>query len=134
MSGTEADGMRIGGLWFLAPAEALVRLRDGALLVDLRAEELVAMKRFQVPETVWIPHLQLAEHLQVLPRERLLVLADSSGVYLRAAAALLQEQGFSRVACLNGGMLAWDQGGLPVDTDPARLLAGACPCVLRSRR
>jgi hypothetical protein len=38
------------------------------------------------------------------------------------------------VACLNGGMLLWDQEGLPVVTDAAALLHGECPCVLRPRK
>lgn len=127
-------GMVIQGLRFLSPAEARAALDDGALLLDLRSEDLFAMKRFQVPEALHIPHRELPQRFAEVPAGRRLVLADSSGVFLRAAAALLQARGFDQVACLNGGMLAWDQQGLPVAADPAALLQGECACVMKSRK
>ncbi|HLO69206.1 MAG TPA: rhodanese-like domain-containing protein [Holophaga sp.] len=126
--------MVISGLWFLAPGEALALLQEGALLVDLRSEELAAMKAFAVPERIHLPHRALPGRVEELPRGRLLVLADSSGVYLRGAAALLRSAGFDRLALLNGGMLAWDQADLPVLTDAGALLHGDCACVMRSRK
>ncbi len=129
-----APGMNIQGLCFLAPLEALEALQQGALLVDLRSDDLVGMKAFSVPEYVHLPHTILAEHAAELPRDRLLVLADSSGVYTKGAAATLKGLGFERIACLNGGMLAWDQAGLPLVTDAEALLHGECACVMRSRK
>lgn len=127
-------GMVIQGLRFLSPAEARTVLEWGALLLDLRSEDLIAMKRFRVPETLHIPHLQLETRIGEIPRGRPLVLADTSGVFLRAAAALLQARGFDQLAGLNGGMLAWDQAGLSVDTDAEALLYGECACVMKSRK
>ena len=69
-----------------------------------------------------------------LPMDRLLVLADSSGVYTKGAAAQLRALGLSNIACLNGGMLAWDQAGMPLETDPDALLHGECACVMRARK
>lgn len=134
MEATRNPGMIIQGLWFLAPGEALEALEQGALLVDLRSDDLVEMKAFAVPRQLHLPHVELAEHLAELPTDQLLVLADSSGVYTKGAAALLQAAGFKQVACLNGGMLAWDQGGLPLVNDPAALLHGECACVMRSSK
>ncbi|BDU76440.1 rhodanese-like domain-containing protein [Mesoterricola sediminis] len=127
-------GMVIQGLWFLGPREALEQLSAGAVLVDLRSDALVEMKAFSVPRLVRVPHLQVAERAGDLPRAVLLILADASGVYTRAAARTLLAAGFDRVACLNGGMLAWDQEGLPLVTDPDALLHGDCACVMRSRK
>lgn len=134
MGAFEGKGLVIQGLRFLAPKEALATLQVGALLVDLRAEELFEMKAFRVPETLHIPHTELPELLPEVPGDRPLLLADSSGVYTKEAAHLLLARGFTQVACLNGGMLAWDQEGLPVATDAAALLHGECPCVLRPRK
>jgi rhodanese-related sulfurtransferase len=127
-------GMTIQGLWFLSPKEFQRILPQNPLLVDLRMEELVAMKTFDVPEWVHLPHDQLAEGMADLPKDRLLVLADASGVYTKAAARELLAHGFERIACLIGGMLMWDQEGYPVRTDPDLLLNGQCPCVLKSRK
>ncbi len=125
------SGMLVHGLWFLAPREALEALRGGAVLVDLRIEELIGMKAFPVPECIPIPHRVLAQRTGQLPKDRLLVLADASGVYVRQAAATLAEQGFQQVVALNGGMLAWEDAGLPVNMDPDALLQGACLCKLK---
>ena len=127
-------GMVIQRLRFLAPQEALEAVGEGAVLVDLRSEDLVAMKRFPVAKVLHLPHTTLAEHLQELPRDRPLLLADTSGVFIRPAAALLTAHGFTEVLCLNGGMLAWDQAGLPVVTDPEALLQGECACVMKNRK
>ena len=127
-------GMVIAGLRFLAPKDALAALNEGAVLVDLRLDELAEMKAFQVAETIRIPHEELAGLLSELPKDRPLLLADSAGVYTKEAAHLLLDHGFTQVACLNGGMLLWDQEGWPVTTDAAALLQGQCPCVLRPRK
>ena len=51
----EGKGLLIGGLRFLAPAEAYPLLAERmALLVDLREDYLVAMKRFLVPDIACI--------------------------------------------------------------------------------
>jgi len=134
MAAPRGSGMIVQGLWFLSPAEALPLLQSGAVLVDLRSDQLREMKAFLVPGLVSLPHPVDPALARTLPGDRLLILADSSGVYTRAAAAALEALGFRQLACLNGGMLAWDEAGLPLATDPATLLQGDCACVLRSRK
>ncbi len=130
----EGKGMVIQGLRFLSPRETWQVLEQGAVLLDLRSDELMEMKAFQVPVQIHVPHRELEAHSENLPADRPLVLADSSGVFTKAAAHFLLEHGFQQVACLNGGMLAWDQEDLPVVTDPEALLHGECACVMRSRK
>ena len=134
MEPTRGLGMIIQGLCFLSPHEALENLQQGAVLVDLRSDDLVEMKAFSVPEIIYLPHTMLAEHAADLPKDRLLILADSSGVYTKDAAATLKALGIEKIACLNGGMLAWDQANMPLLTDPEALLHGECACVMRSRK
>lgn len=134
MDAFEGKGMVIQGLRFLSPREAFQVLGQGAVLLDLRSDELMEMKAFEVPATIHVVHRDLASHCASLPLDRPLILADSSGVFTKAAAQFLLEHGFPQVACLNGGMLAWDQEGLPVVTDPGAILHGECACVMKSRR
>ena len=102
-------GMSIDGLWFLSPREVQQVLTRNPLLVDLRMDELVEMKTFDVPQWVHIPHDHLAEGMagpaQGPPAD--------PGRFLRR---LHQGRGqgthgpwFATIACLIGGMLAWDQ-------------------------
>ena len=132
MGAFEGKGMVIQGLRFISPKEALATLLDGVVLVDLRSDELLEMKAFRVPEVIYIPHRELLGLVSKLPSDRPLLLADSSGVFTKDAAHLLLDRGFTQVTCLNGGMLAWDQEGLPVATDPEAILHGECACVMRS--
>lgn len=134
MDAFEGRGMVIQGLRFLGPREGLHMLGQGALLLDLRSDELREMKAFGVPAQIHVPHRELETRYSDLPLDRPLILADSSGVYTKAAAHFLLAHGFQQVACLNGGILAWDQEGLPVLTDPAAILHGECACVMRSRK
>lgn len=109
-------------------------LRQGAALVDLRSDELVEMKAFGVPAIYHIPHRTLAACLSELPKDRLLVLADTSGVYTKDAARLLSGSGFTQVACLDGGMLAWEEAGMPLEMDPDSMMYGECACVMKSKK
>jgi rhodanese-related sulfurtransferase len=127
-------GMVIQGLRFLSPREALPLLEAGAVLVDLRPDELFEMKAFTVPACIHIPHHAFPDLMAKLPADRPLLVADAAGVYTKEAAHLLLARGFTQVACLNGGLLAWDQEGLPVTTDPEAMLYGECACVMKSRK
>ncbi len=128
----EGKGLMAGGLRFLAPADAYeILAARRALLVDLREDYLVAMKRFLVPDIACVRHDLMAELAATVPQDRALILADSAGVYTKEAARFLRSQGYGNVACLNGGMLAWDQAGMPVATDTGALLHGDCACVMR---
>ena len=127
-------GSHIQGLRFLSPQEAHGLLVTGAVLVDLRSDDLVEMKAFSVPSICHIPHRSLATCLSELPKDKLLVLADTSGVYTKEAAKLLLENGFPQVACLDGGMLAWDDAKMPLDMDPDSMMYGECSCVMKSKK
>lgn len=127
-------GRIYSGLRFLEPSEARKLLDAGAVLVDLRSEELAEMKAFQVPALVRMPHRLLPARLDALPRDRAMILADTSGVYAKEAARALLSAGFSEVACLNGGMLAWEDAAMPVATDPDQILHGECACVMSNRK
>jgi arsenate reductase len=134
MNPLEEKNASIPGLRFLSPQEAFDSLTKGAVLLDLRSDDLVEMKAFAVPEVFHIPHRSLATCLSELPKDKLLILADTSGVYTKTAAKLLLENGFPRVASLDGGMLAWDEAKLPLDMDPDSMMYGECACVMKSRK
>jgi arsenate reductase (thioredoxin) len=134
MNPLEEKNAPVPGLRFLSPKDANAELQAGASLVDLRSDDLVEMKSFSVPSVYHIPHRTLESCLIELPQDRLLILADTSGVYTKAAARLLMEHGFNRVACLDGGMLAWDDAKMPMNTDPDSMMYGECSCVMRSQK
>jgi arsenate reductase (thioredoxin) len=134
MNPLEEKNAPLAGLTFLSPRQAYAELSQGAVLVDLRSDDLAEMKAFAVPSVFHIPHRSLATCLSELPKDKPLILADSSGVYTKSAARLLFENGFTQVTCLDGGMLAWDEARMPLDADPDAMMYGDCSCVMRSRK
>lgn len=61
-----------------------------------------------------VPLATLPQAAQRWDREREIVLVCRSGARSARAAALLASMGFRRVMNMAGGMLAWNEAGLPV--------------------
>ena len=91
-------------------AEALAR--EGARLVDVReAEELQADGR--IPGALHVPLAELGQRAHELAGERLLIVCRS-GARSAMAADALRASGFD-AANVDGGILAWERDGLPVE-------------------
>lgn len=91
-------------------AEALVR--EGATLVDVReASELADDGR--IPGAVHIPLGELSQRAAELEGERV-VLVCRSGTRSAMAADALRASGWEAQS-VDGGILAWERDGLPVD-------------------
>ena len=100
---------------YLTPAEADERVQSGsALLLDIRTESEQADE--WIPGSQHIPLARLRERLEELPKERQIILQCGHGCRGSLAAAILKNEGFTRVANLAGGILAWKAAGLPTAT------------------
>lgn len=109
----------------LSPAQVQEALSKGnATLIDIReAEELVAngriegsvlaprgMLEFYADET-------LPYHKPEFDRNKKLILHCASGGRSALAAATLKQMGYTDVCHLDGGIKAWKEAGMPVQTD-----------------
>ncbi len=63
-----------------------------------------------------VPHTRLAAHLEELPKDRPLHVQCAGGVRSARACSFLQRRGYD-VVNIAGGFRAWQQAGLPVETD-----------------
>ena len=110
----------------VGPQEARQAVRDGALLIDIRAEHQRAADGV-VPEAIWFERNVLEwrcdpssdardERVGGLDRH-VIVMCDESYTSSLAAAAL-QQLGFARATDLHGGFQAWRAAGLPIDSAP----------------
>jgi rhodanese-related sulfurtransferase len=106
----------------LDPRQASEAIRDGALLIDIRAESQRAGDGV-VPGSLFIARNVLewrcdptSEHRdpRIDGRERQLILMCNEGYQSSLAAATLHELGLTRTTDLDGGFQAWRAAGLPV--------------------
>lgn len=127
------QGMVIQGVVHLSPKEALVAVERGALFVDLREDYLVVMKAFDLPGVLHLPYSQFKQAAGQLPKDQPMVFADAVGLYSKEAVIYLREHGYEEIASLNGGILAWEDAGLPTGVNKNELWSGSCMCQLRPR-
>ena len=95
-------------------ALALEKAGDALFFIDVRTPEEFASGH--VPGAVNIPRDQLPAHFGefATARDRLVVYCER-GPRALAAAATLQDAGFSEVRHLSGDMAGWRAAGLPIE-------------------
>ncbi|MGE5676978.1 MAG: rhodanese-like domain-containing protein [Pseudomonadota bacterium] len=123
-----------GVLLSLSPREALEKLRGNAAIVDIRPEYEISFRSFDVPKVFYIPYELFYENTGIIPRDILVIIADSVGNKSSEAARHLISQGYSQVACLSGGMVAWDRAGMPLSKDEGYAMSGGCACRLKTQK
>jgi rhodanese-related sulfurtransferase/glyoxylase-like metal-dependent hydrolase (beta-lactamase superfamily II) len=98
----------------LAPATLaeLLETPRSPLLLDVRTHAEWAAKH--IPGAVHVPLRHLAERLEEIPRDRVVVAYCQGGYRSAIAVSLLDRSGFPRLADLAGGIAAWEAGGLPL--------------------
>jgi len=96
----------------LTPDEAARHVAQGAFLLDVREPDEWA--EVHVEGAHLIPLDQVAARTAELPRDREVVVICRSGRRSGIAAEQLHAAGFSNVANLVGGILAWQRSGLAV--------------------
>ncbi|MCM8747044.1 rhodanese-like domain-containing protein [Thermomicrobium sp. CFH 73360] len=96
----------------VTPAEAHARQQSGALIIDVR--EPHEWRAGHIPGARLVPLDELPARLSELDPNRELILVCRSGNRSAYATMILQQAGFTRVANLAGGMIAWTRTGLPV--------------------
>jgi rhodanese-related sulfurtransferase len=95
------------------PHEARRRIAAGALHVDVRERDEHA--RVRIAGGVLLPLSEFMERYEEeLPKEQEIVVSCRSGARSGRATALLREHGYDAVN-LGGGILAWEEEGLPVE-------------------
>jgi rhodanese-related sulfurtransferase len=94
--------------------EANQMVKAGAFLLDVREDD--EWEAGHAPAAVHIPMGLVVERVAEIPVDRPVVCVCRLGGRSGSVATALEEAGFD-VHNLNGGMTAWELGGLPVVTD-----------------
>lgn len=92
--------------------EAQKRIEKGAVLVDVREQN--EYTEIRIPGSRLLPLSAFAERFEELPKDSPLVMQCRSGARSAKAAEYLLANGYTDVVNLGGGILAWNEAGLPV--------------------
>lgn len=101
-----------GGGQLLNTLAATRLINDGAVVVDVR--EPSEYSAGHLPNAKHIPVGDIDKRAGELPTNKPLLVVCASGQRAGKAASLLRKAGRDQVFCLEGGLGAWRQAGLPV--------------------
>lgn len=97
----------------ISPAQAHEKYKQGALFLDVRSQ--AEWSQVHIAQSVLIPLDELQSRLSELPRDRDIVVVCLSGVRSQEGTTILRQAGFSRASCMQGGLLAWQAAGYPLE-------------------
>ncbi|MFO0068305.1 MAG: rhodanese-like domain-containing protein, partial [Pirellulaceae bacterium] len=110
-------------------APALARLLESSpppLVLDVRSDNERAATH--LAGSLHIPLAGLAERIQELPKDRLLVVHCEGGYRSALACSLLAKSGWTNLMDLVGGIKAWQASQLPVEGSPSSCSSGSPTC------
>ncbi|MCC6463510.1 MAG: rhodanese-like domain-containing protein [Saprospiraceae bacterium] len=97
-----------------SPREAYAAYVLGGVMIDVREPEAVAEKTVDINHLVTLPMSEFTNRFNELPHNRPLVLVSRVGNTSNTAAKILLDNGYADVAIVDGGILAWEDEGLPL--------------------
>lgn len=103
------------GLKAISPQEAIFAInRANAVVVDVRSNEVFAQGH--IVGAINIPLTELDTQLGKIQKfkENPIIIVTTGNQTLTKIDALLENNGFGEVCCINGGMAAWQAAGLPL--------------------
>lgn len=102
----------------LGAAELHRRIRHGERLLLLDVRDYTEFAGGHIAGARLLPLRELEHRAAELDRNRPVVCVCRSGKRSAQAAATLTSLGFVSVAQLDGGLIAWEQAGLPMERNP----------------
>lgn len=90
-----------------------IRERADVLLIDVR--EQAEYNEGHIPGITLIPMGEISNRLAEIPKDKTVVVTCRSGNRSSQVASYLQQQGFTNIHDMQGGIVAWQQAGLPVE-------------------
>ena len=114
----------------ICPTTTQQWVKRGALLVDVREKDEVAVLSFDVPAIVNIPLSEFEDRYNELPRDKELVMVCKGGGRSLRAAGFLVNHDYTHVVNMQHGIIRWVQKGFPARGDTSSVLSsnesGSC--------
>jgi len=93
---------------------SFLKEKKTAVLIDVRTPQEVAQGYIEGARNIDINSQDFRPKVEKLDKTQPVLVYCRSGRRSEAAMRYMQDQGFSEVYNLNGGILAWSQAGLPI--------------------
>jgi len=107
------------GIKEVNPAEAYEKIRNGAVLLDVRERQELAQEAFDVENLLNIPLSEFGHRLNEIPRDIEVIIGCHSGSRSFQVTTYLTGQGYDNVINLMYGIDNWVECGLPVKYEQA---------------
>lgn len=127
------NGFVINGIKHYTPRETIDLCSQGNILVDVREEYMIGHKCFDVENLIFCSFSTFEENYGKLPKDKLLIFADSTGLKSKEATNFCKDKGLENIANLAGGLVEWERNGFPVATNAKERLSGSCMCQIKYR-
>jgi rhodanese-related sulfurtransferase len=115
-------GVPAGGVDLLEPSEIAARIGEGELLQVLDLSLSTAYRNGHVPSAWFALRSRLVNTVNHLEGDGAIVLCSEDGLLAQVAAPEIAAAARRPVWVLNGGMAAWREAGLAIETTSARYL------------
>lgn len=113
----------------ICPTTTLGKVKEGALLVDVRRKNEVEKVSFDVENCINIPLSELEERINEIPKEQEIVMVCHSGERSLRTTYFLMNAGYPKVYNLSGGIVKWAAKNFPTKGDVESILnTGSCDC------
>lgn len=102
----------------ICPTTTMGKVKEGALIVDVREMEEINQFSFDVPNYLAIPLSEFEERFTEIPKDQEVVMVCRGGSRSLKATYYLMNHGYERVANMSGGILKWYSKGFPTKGEP----------------
>ncbi len=111
-SQVESEALNLGPS-ITAETLAQIKDREDVFVIDVREQWEYDEKH--IPGVMLIPLGTIPDNLSLIPTDKTVILTCRSGNRSGQATDFLRAQGFTNVHNMEGGILAWERAGFPVD-------------------
>jgi rhodanese-related sulfurtransferase len=125
----QLQDFHIEGVKHIIPEMAFEAIKNNqALLIDVREESEVKLEYIPLDNVLNHPMSVIMERLPYIAKDQNIILGCPGGVRSSKVANLLNLQGYTNVANLDGGFSMWKAKGFPLESNLSSGIGCGCAC------
>lgn len=112
----------------ICPTTSMGKLKEGAILVDIRELKEINEVAFGVVNQLIIPLSEFEERYQEIPKDKEVIIACLGGSRSLKAVYYLMNHGYKTVYNMREGMEKWARKGFPIQGDASHIIETSSCC------